>query len=274
MKTLKSCSFTIKSLDEKNYTVEAIVSTASPDRDGEVILPSSFEKRLDIYRTNPILAWGHPLNAMCDSPGPEKIIGRADEIEVREAGLWCKFRYAVEENETAALCWRMMKNGFLNAFSIGAMLIDYVDSNSSPEKRATLPLEMREKLASGEISRVHTEMELVEVSHVFVGSNRDALISAALDGDEAATKILKSAESGNDLFHRAAILVRSMKMDLHKVLSELADVKKRLDEPVQIEVLDPAPTTKDPDPDPAEQVVPLVSAAGPAILEIAQQLLA
>lgn len=270
MKNFHSFGFTAKTWDDENYTVEAIVSTASPDRDGEVILPSAFAARLDEYKRNPILAWGHPLSAMCDSPGPDKIIGRADAIEIREEGLWCKFRYAVGENETAALCWRMMRGGFLNAFSIGAMGVDYVDSNSPPEKRATLPLDMREALASGEIRRVWTEMELVEVSHVFVGSNRDALVSAALAGDDQAVELLAKSSNQGDIMHRAAVLVRSIKADQLKMLDRLDAIQKRLDEPVAI-ILDAGDATEEVLRETAEidnsaLVAPFLVQAGPAIL--------
>lgn len=282
MKTFQSFGFTIKNLDEKNHTVEAIVSTASADRHGEVILPSAFTKHLDIYRSNPILAWSHPLNAMCETPGPDKLIGRADQIEVRDEGLWCKFRYAVEENETAALCWRLMKGGYLRAYSIGGLTMDYVDSNSTPEKRASLPLDLREKLANGEINKVWTELELVEVSHCFVGANRDALVSAALEGDEQAVQMLaKTGESG-DIMHRAAILVRSIKMDNQtikadnqKILAQLAEVLKRLEEPVEIVLPEPepAPVAKTAEAEEADQVLALVAAAGPAILAACQDIL-
>lgn len=263
MKTVKSCGFTVKSLDEENYTVEAIVSTASVDRDGEVILPSAFEARLAEYKRNPILCWGHPLSAMCESPGPENIIGRADAIEVREEGLWCKFRYAVEENDKAALCWRMMKNGFLNAFSIGAIGMGYVDSRSEPEERASLPLDLRERLANGEVRRVWRDMELVEISHVFVGSNRDALISAALEGDLAAAKILKSSEMVPEWLHRGAVLLRSLKADNQALKATLDQILKRLDDPLEVVALD-APVTED-EPH-QEEVLAAVAAAAPALL--------
>lgn len=279
MKTLKSCGFVIKTIDEKNYTVEALVSTASADRHGEIILPSAFTKHLDQYRRNPIMAWGHPLNAMCDTPGPEKIIGRADKIEVRDEGLWCQFRYAVEENETAALCWRMMKGGFLSAFSIGAMCMDSVDKNSPSEKRSALPLELQQKLVSGEVRKIYTEVELVEVSHVFVGANRDALVSAAMEGDEEAVQMLAKTGEGGDIMHRAAILVRSIKMDNQtikadnqKILAQLAEVIKRLEEPVEIVLPEPELVAKTEEPD-ADQVLALVAAAGPAILAACQDIL-
>lgn len=282
MKTFKSFGFTVKSLDEKNYTVEAIVSTASADRHGEVILPSAFTKHLDLYRTNPILAWSHPLNAMCETPGPEKLIGRAVDIAVKEEGLWCKFKYAVEENETAALCWRMMKGGFLRAFSIGGLPVDSVDSNSPPEKRATLPMELREKLLSGEVSKVYTEIELVEVSHCFVGANRDALVSAALEGDETAVAMLAKSGEGGDIFHRAAILVRSMKMDnqtlkadSQKILAELAEIRKQLAEPVELllpdDTIEKATPEKTEEPD-MDQVLALIGAVAPAILSACQDI--
>lgn len=230
MKAFKSCSFTVRGIDPAKHTVTAIVSTGSIDRDREKILPSAFQARLGEYKRNPVLCWGHPLSAMCEAPGPDKIIGRATSVEVTDEGLLCTFQYAVKENPTAALCYRLVQGGYLSAYSIGALAHGAIDRNSPEEIKAQLSPDDRTDLEEGRVKKVYTDMELVEVSHVFVGSNRDALVSAALDGDEEALAMLaKSGDvNSNDLLHRGALLLRKMTSDVSRVLSEMAELRKML----------------------------------------------
>lgn len=169
-------------IDHDNFLVPATVSSADIDRDGEIILPSAYAEDLYIYESNPILAWGHPLNERLVTPGPERILGCADSITVTESVLDCLFRYAVRENAMAKLCFDLVVGGFLKAYSIGAMMVEWVVPKSPVALLDALPEFARQALLDGLATCVHTRMELLEISQVFVGSNRDALVRALRDG--------------------------------------------------------------------------------------------
>lgn len=171
----------IKSIDEENHTVEVCVSDASLDRHEEIISLSAWAKRLKSYLENPILCWGHPLSPYKNA-GPEDLIGKALWVEVRADGLWCKFQYAVKENPRAALIWALVSGGYLKAFSIGAIVWACVYCWDDDEAMANLTAAEREALKSGACWCVITDAELLEVSQVFVGSNRSALARAMQAG--------------------------------------------------------------------------------------------
>jgi len=172
----KTFEATIKGINVDDYTVDVEVSDGSIDRDEEIILPSAYVARLGSYLANPILCWSHPLCS--EEPEPEDCIGKALSVSVTGNALACKFQYAVEENEKAALIWRLVSGGYLKAFSIGALVYDYVSFWDAPEDIAALGGAAGEALRTGQVWRVITDCELVEISQVLVGSNRNALIRA------------------------------------------------------------------------------------------------
>ncbi len=168
----------VRAVDDKEPLVEAVISTGLPDRSGTIILASAFERHLPVYRENPILCWGHPLNSW-SSPGPDRLIGRAEELTIEPDEVRALFRYAVNENPMAKLCYDMVQGGFLRAYSVGCLVRDAVFLGDPKEKIDTLPEGARRALQEGEVWAVFTEVELIEVSQVFVGSNRAALVKAA-----------------------------------------------------------------------------------------------
>ncbi len=176
-KIVRTFDCTVKGVDEKNYTVTVLVSDGSIDRSGEAILPSAWVKRIGDYLANPLFCWGHPLTS--EDPQPEDVIGCAEEVTVTEQGLICRFRYAVEDNPKAAFIFRMVKAGYLKAFSIGALVWDFVCMWDGEEMISKLPVGHQEAIKSGECWSVVTDAELLEVSQVIAGCNRSALIKAA-----------------------------------------------------------------------------------------------
>lgn len=171
------CNFRaeVRAINEADYTVDVAVSDQSIDRSGTIILLSSWE--LDRYRQNPVLLWGHPLCA--EEQEPEDLIGRALSVEVRGGALWCRFQYAVKENEQAAMIWRLIVGGFLKAFSIGAIVHDCVCWWDGEEEMAGLPPTVVAAMEAGECWCAITRAELIEVSQVFVGDNANALLRSA-----------------------------------------------------------------------------------------------
>ncbi|TXH16680.1 MAG: hypothetical protein E6R03_05050 [Hyphomicrobiaceae bacterium] len=177
----KAVEVNVKSVDAKNFTVDADVSSESIDRDGEIILLSSWQKRLATYLANPLLCWMHPVGAWT-ARQPEDILGKSLVTEVQPTSLFCRFQYAVRENPKAEMCFNLMAGDYLRSYSIGAIAHGPVYSDYPEVYLNLLPEGAKAALKSGEAWCVHTDMELLEVSNVFVGSNRDALARACRDG--------------------------------------------------------------------------------------------
>lgn len=186
-KTLKrsfGATIDIKAARSSNdYTIPAMVSTASVDSYGEIILPSAFVRDLGRYQSNPVLCWGHPLSAMCETPQPKALLGRADTIDVRVernesdlGGLDCLFRYAVKENPDALMCYNLVKGGYLKAYSIGAYCLEWVTlEDKDSDTFNALPEFARLALLLGKANCIHTRMQLIEISQVLVGACPEAL---------------------------------------------------------------------------------------------------
>lgn len=144
----------VKEIDRENYRVRFILSTGSKDRHDEVIDQKGW--RLDNYRKNPVVLWGHDQSRFP--------IGRCEEIEVvNENGTdqleaWVVFAY--KQNPEAATCFELVAADFLNAGSVGFMNLKWMFDEES------------------EILTL-LENELYEFSIVNVPANPEALAKAA-----------------------------------------------------------------------------------------------
>jgi len=129
---------------EDERAVTAIVSTADRDRDGEIVSPRGIE--LDGYLKNPVLLWAHRY---MDPP-----IGRAMWVKRKKDGLVAKFEFS--KSQFANEIYQLYKDGFLRAFSIGFIPLDY-----------------------DEKEKIHKKILLLEVSAVPVPANENALVVEA-----------------------------------------------------------------------------------------------
>lgn len=139
----------------------AVASSASVDRDGEVILPSAFAKHLDRYRANPVILASHTHRSPDGTP---TIIGSATRIAIEEATL--VFDMAFARTPLAQQWQSLYEDGHARAFSVGFIPIAG---------------EWKEQ-AEGNVY-VWTEVELLEISAVPVPANPEALVRD-LDGKE------------------------------------------------------------------------------------------
>lgn len=155
----------IKGIDEKNFTLEAVVSTKKVDRDGDIVLPEAFAEKLKFYKDHPVLLSSHDYSDL------RKQIGEAEKIVITDTGLEAKFKYYVNMgNPEADWAWILAKQG-IASFSIG-----FIGHESEY-------IEDKEKNII--IGRKFTSVELLEISQVVVPSNRQALqMSASLAQEE------------------------------------------------------------------------------------------
>ena len=144
------------SIDEKNYTVEFVLSTVDIDRHGDRVDQSSW--KTDSFLTNPVLLEQHKAN--------EFSIGRFISISLEddpnnegEKRLVGTAKFAVEEYDRAKVAFDLVKGGFMNTVSVGFIphIVEY------DEKEDIFILK---------------ENELLEVSLVSVPANRMAIAKA------------------------------------------------------------------------------------------------
>ena len=137
----------VKGMDGDKLT--AVASTSAVDRDGERFAPGAFRAHLADYLANPVVLAAH----VHQSPdGRPTIIGSAKRLEYEDDALVFEMQFA---STALAQEWRSLyEEGHARAFSVGFIPISG-------------------KVIDGVYT--HTEAELLEISAVPVGSNREAL---------------------------------------------------------------------------------------------------
>jgi HK97 family phage prohead protease len=141
--------------------VVATVSTDSVDRDREVIVPKGIN--LKNYQDNPVVLYGH----MTSMPPVAKSLW----IKTVDDALISKMVFA--ETEFADDIYRLYKDGFMKAFSIGFQYLD----GSAPEEK-----EIVANPSWAKARFVIRKSELYEYSCVSVPANPDALSLAVSKG--------------------------------------------------------------------------------------------
>lgn len=144
----------IKAVNEATGEIDMLIpmSTASTDRDGESIDPLGWRKSLPAFRKRPVLLSSHNYGDL------RKQIGEFTKVKVSEDGLFASPRYYINEgNEEADWAFNLASKG-MAAYSVGFIPKSWVDGDGEKSP-----------------ARTYTEQELLEISHVVVPSNRDAI---------------------------------------------------------------------------------------------------
>jgi HK97 family phage prohead protease len=121
------------------------ISTDSVDRHGTIIDARGVS--LDAFKRNPVVLFNHDYS---------QVVGRASNIQTRGNHIVAEIEWD-EADPFAAQIARKMRDGFLNAASVGFLVEDGEDDAERGAYRIT-------------------RSELVEFSIVAVPSNRDALV--------------------------------------------------------------------------------------------------
>ncbi len=191
--------FTVKgsSLDEKARTLDAVVSSDIVDRDGEIVEPAAFAKRIDSFLANPVLLWAHnPF---------EPPIGKVLQLEFKKKRIEARMQFRAEgDSELADDVWKAFAGGFLNAFSIGFRVFQVEESKD-------------ESTGAPKPPRI-TDAELFEISAVTIPANTDALVkadrmlrrikSASFQTGEEQTRTIYTAPTDLDVLKRCKALTK------------------------------------------------------------------
>jgi HK97 family phage prohead protease len=147
-------------LERKEGEIYGVASTETIDRQGEVIKQDGWE--LDNFKSNPVLLVSHNYQ--------EFPIGKATEIKVEGGRL--VFRAVFSQTTQKAIeAYSLIKEGILNAFSVGFIPREYDDENGN----------------------IITKAELLEISLVPVPANPEAVVLAKeFKDNEIANYIVKN----------------------------------------------------------------------------------
>lgn len=157
----------IKSIDEKENTLTAYISTDTIDRMKEVLDPKGVD--VSQYRKNPVVLWAH------DYEKPP--IGKALWVKRDGQGILSKVKFAT--TSFAQEIFQLYKEGFLKAFSVGFIPRETEDGDGEKQPR-----------------RTYKKWELLEYSAVPVPANPDALALAIQKGVLKTEALKESIEKG------------------------------------------------------------------------------
>ncbi len=143
----------IKSIDEKEMTLTASISTDTVDRMGEVLDPGGIE--LGNYRKNPVVLWAHDYS--------QPPIGKAMWVRRDGNSIISKVQFA--KTAFAQEIFQLYKDGIMKAFSVGFVPKDGREGDGKKGPRYT-----------------YTKWELLEYSAVPVPANPDAIALAISKG--------------------------------------------------------------------------------------------
>lgn len=155
VKQFQEITFQFNNFNDDLRTFEAIASTPVQDRQGDSVLQNGWF--VDNFIKNPVIPWAH------DYSTPP--VARAIEIGINAQGN-LQFTYQAPPEglyELADTIWNLYRNGFMFAFSVGFIPLDYEG-------------DYRE-------GYTFTKAELLEISAVVVPANPQAVALAYKMGD-------------------------------------------------------------------------------------------
>lgn len=217
----KSIACEIKSIDAEKGIYELMPSMETVDRDGDVLVAAGV--RLDDYRKNPVVLWGHDYHGLP--------VAKTLEIEaVPGLGVKARIQFSPKGVDPHLDAVRTLwEQGFLNAASVGFI----------PVKGEPIPNERGEVTPFG--GRRYTDWNLLEFSIVSVPANPDALRLGMRDTpDEAATMLMRDslrysgqtlsdALGGMSVEKRGRVLSAANEAKLRAALTSIEEVLSQLE---------------------------------------------
>ncbi len=145
----------VKGARDATRTIEHVITSRMVDRDGDVVEPRG--GRFEAYRKNPIVLFGHDHRGFP--------IGRNVGLTVSDHEIVAvtKFAGAEQNNAEGETAYRLVRDGFMRAWSIGFRPITMSNDKTLPDQDGIW----------------FKEWELMEYSLVAVPSNPEALTRIA-----------------------------------------------------------------------------------------------
>jgi hypothetical protein len=148
--------------------ITAAITSETIDRDGEIVTAAAIKAAMTGYMKNPVVMTYHKHSL---GDGAPTVIGKVISWRQEKGTTYAEIEFA--ETDLATQYWQLYAGKFQRAFSIGFN---------------TLNAETR--YISGRSVKVHTAIDLFEISAVGVPANPDAVTKSLKDSE-----IIKSIES-------------------------------------------------------------------------------
>jgi HK97 family phage prohead protease len=161
---------TEKTFNDDEMTITHYISTVTPDRFGEIVNPFGMDDKN--FRKNPIVLFGHNSRNL--------VIGKNISLKADNFGVKAITRFA--DTDTGRDLYRLNREGFLNAWSIGFLPIGEISKKYDKEKKETYSF--------------IDKWELLEYSSVPIPANPDALnlMYKSIKSEEVFKEIISSTE--------------------------------------------------------------------------------
>ena len=101
------------SIDEKNFTIDFVMTIETKDRHGDMVDVASI--KLQNFMNNPVVLPSHDHSAMAVGMVTDTWVEKIDGMQA----LVGKVKFAVEEYDLARTYWNLYSNGYMKAVSIG-----------------------------------------------------------------------------------------------------------------------------------------------------------
>lgn len=150
----------IKAVDAEKFTVDAMISTPTIDRDREIIEINAIKRGMKEYKKHPVL-----LSSHMSYGNLLKQIGQANKFKFEDDKVTFRFEYYVGKGNKEADWGFFLATKGIAAFSIGFYPLEWEDGDFNKTG----------------VWRKFTLIELLEVSQVLIPSNRGAYQTNSFD---------------------------------------------------------------------------------------------
>lgn len=160
--------------DDKAHTISGYITTRDVDRVGDIVVPEGGD--FELYKQNPVVLVGHDYGSLP--------VGKVTEIKGDDYGV--RSTIEIAGTDAGKDIWKLVKGGFLRAFSIGFRATKTLSDGEEGFKARVDAVkekwaELKER--AGEVRRFIESWSLLELSIVPVPCNGQALIDAVSKGE-------------------------------------------------------------------------------------------
>ena len=154
----RHCQALVKSIDTERKRITAVASAGTVDRHDEIIEPSAFAESLPGFMKNPVVLAAHQHRL---SDGRSSVVANVTSAKIDKNGLNTEIEFHCL-TDLSKEYWELYSKKVQKGISVGF-----------------IPQDGRHKQSNGKSVYAHTKVELLELSCVPVGANREALTRSA-----------------------------------------------------------------------------------------------
>jgi len=171
-KLIRSLNVTPKILNDEEGTVEFVASDETLDCYGEIIRASGW--RFTQFAKNAPFVDSHDYSSIT------KLLGQVTSFRVEKGALVETVRYSREPGTLAEWAYKMVRDGFLRAVSVGfypVRMASKYDRDTTGFAAQITELKL-DAPTTAKLNAVYLEQEQIELSQCVIGANPNALARA------------------------------------------------------------------------------------------------